>query len=208
MSEAKVTCYFLDVESLEADFDHFLSLLPKERQQRCMRYLHTKDRLLSLGGGLLIEAFVGKGPYLFNKYGKPYKEGCPRFSLSHSGSYALLAVCADEVGADIERIGGRDSKLIEYCFDEDERARIKSEEDFFLSWCEKEALGKLIGFGIKDPKKTPVQPLSEGKVAFEGGCYYVQKGVRGGYAYAFACESPFVPEIVEADVEQLKALLK
>lgn len=207
MPKAKIICYFLEVESLVNDFDRWLSLLPAERREKCTRYAFMKDRLLSLGGGLLIEAFVGKGPYSFNKYGKPHKEGLPRFSLSHSGSLVLLAVSHSEVGADIERIGGRDPKLVEYCFDESERTRIRTEEDFFLSWCEKEALGKLIGFGIKDPKKTPVVPLTEERVSFEGVDYFVKKGRRGDYAYALACAERFEAELFDVDLALLKESL-
>lgn len=207
MPKANIICYFLEVESLVNDFDRWLSLLPAERREKGTRYAFMKDRLLSLGGGLLIEAFVGKGPYSFNEYGKPYKKGLPRFSLSHSGSLVLLAVSHSEVGADIERLGGRDPKLIEYCFDESERIRIRTEEDFFLSWCEKEALGKLVGFGIKDPKKTPVIPLDEGRVSFEGADYFVKRGTRGDYAYALACAEGFETEFADVDLAQLRESL-
>ncbi len=208
MPQAKIHCYFLDVEALEADFESWLSLLPSDRKEKCMRYMFMKDRLLSLGGGLLIEAYAGRGPYLFNKYGKPYKEGRPRFSLSHSGTRVLLAVSENEVGADIERIGDRDRKLVEYAFDEIERACIKSEADFFFAWCEKEALGKLLGFGIKDPKKTPVRPVAEGTVSFEGGQYHIAKGELSRYAYALACKNDFEFETIKVDLVKLKELLK
>ncbi len=150
---------------------------------------------------MLIEKFVGKGKYIYGPYGKPSKEGKARFSLSHSGSHCLLAVAEKDVGADIEIIGGRKKELVEYCFDEEERAHIKNPEDFFLAWCEKEALGKCVGFGIKEPKKTPVHRLSEDKVAFEGEEFFVKKGTVGGYAYAIAAKE-------ELEIEFIRALPK
>ena len=198
----------LDVEALESDFDFWLSLLPEERKQKCLRYVFLKDHLLSLGASLLIEAFVGKGPYLYNEFGKPYKENAPFFSVSHSGTKVLLAVSSKEVGADIERIGEKDPALATHCFDEEERTHIKTQEDFFSAWCEKEALGKMRGFGIKDPKKTPVRLSEDNKVCFEGREAYVQKGLLDGYAYAIAAEEEFETEFHHPSLGQLGLMLK
>ena len=204
MNPSKVICYLLDVMPLDKEFDLWLSLLPEERKERCLRYVQKKDRLLSLGAGLLVEAFVGKGPYTFNRYGKPYKEGRPFFSLSHSGDYVLLAVASDEVGADIERIGEKDPKLIAYCFDENERTSILNQEDFFLAWSEKEALGKLLGFGMKDPKKTPVRHLDGGEIVFEGERCFTLKWLREGYTLAVALKEEFEIDLKLVQAETLK----
>ena len=200
----RVICYTLDVELLREDFDSWLALLPKERKEKCLRYVQMKDRLLSLGGSLLIEKFVGKGEYLYNERGKPRKKNGPRFSLSHSGTYCLLAVAQNDIGADLEIIADKDQKLIAYCFDEEEQTRIKTKEDFYLAWCEKEALGKLIGFGIKDPKKDPVRHIGKGRVEFEGGSYYLTRGRFLDYAYALAAKEQFDAVFEHVKLETLK----
>ena len=108
---------------------------------------------------------------------------------------AMLVTFGKEIGADIERIGEKDPALVTHCFDEEERQSIQTQKDFFSAWCQKEALGKLRGFGIKDPKKTPVRPLDGAKVFFEGAEAYVIKGFVGDYAYAIAAEDEFEAEI-------------
>lgn len=154
---------------------------------------------------MLIEKFVGKGEYLYNERGKPSKKNGPCFSLSHSGSFCLLAVAKDNIGADLELIKEKDQKLIDYCFDEEEQTHIKTQEDFFLAWCEKEALGKLIGFGIKDPKKDPVRHISKGMVEFEGEPYRVTRGRFLDYAYALAAKEQIDAVFEHIKPAQLKA---
>ncbi len=207
MAKLKVTCYLLDSNLLEADFNEWFAHLPEERKNKCLRYIQRKDQLLSLAGGILVEAYVGEGAYEFNEYGKPSKEGKPCFSLSHSGSFTLLAVCEDEVGADIELLGEKDPALIPYCFDEEERTHISDQKDFFLYWCEKEALGKLLGFGLRDPKTTPIRHESGNEALFEGEKCFVVHGFEGDYAYAVACFDDFEYEIIHVSLGDLKELL-
>lgn len=200
----KVICYLLDVAPLAEDFNGWLSRIPEDRQEKCMRYLKTEDRLLSLGGSLLIETFVGKGKYHYGEYGKPYKRFRPAFSLSHSGHNCLLAVAQHEVGTDIQLIEEKDGRMIEYCFDEEERERIHSNEDFFDAWSEKEALGKLLGFGLRDPKKTPVKRLGKNKVRFEGHECFTHVGRIGGYSYAIASETQMECVLENVKLENLQ----
>ncbi len=208
MAKLKVACYLLDSTLLETDFNEWFAHLPTHRKDKCLRYIQRKDQLLSLGGGLLVEAYVGEGEYGFNEYGKPSKEGKPYFSLSHSGSLTLLAVCEDEVGADIERIGEKDPALISFCFDEEECARIHDPKDFFLYWCEKESLGKLLGFGLRDPKTTPIHHKDGNEALFEGEKCFVIHGFEGEYAYAIACYDDFEYEIIHVSLDDLKEKLK
>lgn len=207
MRPMKVVCYVLDVRCFASDYYFWLDQLPEERRAKSLRFVQEKDRLLSLGGGLLIEAFVGRGKYRYGEYGKPYKKHRPRFSLSHSGTYCFLAVASNEVGADIQRIENKDSRMVEYCFDEEERTRIKTQEDFFSAWSEKEALGKYFGFGIKDPKKTPVRPLADNKVLFEGKTCYFAHGKFEDYVFAVAAGEPIKLGIEPVDLEKIKRII-
>ncbi len=89
--------------------------------------------------------------------GKPFLDGGPWFSLSHSGDHALLAVSAGApVGADLERVreGLAEAPSAERYFSEPERTELQSLEGsqrvqrFFQLWTLKEAYLKATGEGV------------------------------------------------------------
>lgn len=80
--------------------------------------------------------------------GKPYFpwEGAPKFSISHSGEYAVVAFSDAEVGVDIQKNKELKSERIkERVFHKEGKEK---EEDFFFVWTAKEAYVKCTGEGL------------------------------------------------------------
>jgi hypothetical protein len=72
-----------------------------------LSYKFPDDRKRSLAAWLLLESVLGRETaFCIRRYdkGKPYIDGGPHFSVSHSGDWAVLAVCEKNIGFDIERI--------------------------------------------------------------------------------------------------------
>lgn len=93
--------------------------------------------------------------------GKPYFADLPiRFSLSHSGEMAILAVSDREIGADIEQLREVDTRLAERFFTAREAAYVAGDRDrFFEVWTKKEAYGKWKGDGLAATMRTDVLDL-------------------------------------------------
>lgn len=105
--------------------------------------------------GLVREKLGFSGEFERTENGKPYAEGCSiRFNISHSGTYAAVALSDGEVGIDIERIREVNLKIAEK-FSSDEREYIQSAENpqkaFFEIWTAKEAYLKKCGTGLTVP---------------------------------------------------------
>lgn len=82
-------------------------------------------------------------------HGKPRLAGDgPRFSLAHAGGGLALAVDVREVGVDLEPVRAVSEALREAALDDDERARVGSDADFFRVWTAKEAYMKRAGLGL------------------------------------------------------------
>ncbi|MFD2673102.1 4'-phosphopantetheinyl transferase family protein [Marinicrinis sediminis] len=91
-----------------------LSYVSEERQARCKRFVHDKDRIASLYSELLARAMIAQftnrraSQIAFgkNEYGKPYPLGISDidFNISHSGKWVLGAVSQRPIGVDVERI--------------------------------------------------------------------------------------------------------
>lgn len=108
----------------------------------------------------LISALTGEDysrtPFSYSPAGKPYFPDCPlRFSLSHSGSEAAVAISESEVGVDIEEIGRFSSGVARRVFTSAELEFYEAGENEeerslrgFCIWTAKEAYLKLHGVGI------------------------------------------------------------
>lgn len=93
--------------------------------------------------------------------GKPYFESLPiRFSLSHSGCRAILAVSDREIGADIQQMRDVNLRLAERFFTEREQEYVAGDKlRFFEVWTKKEAYGKWRGDGFAAAKNVCVLDL-------------------------------------------------
>ena len=137
--------YLFDVNALTGREDEVLARLSPGRREKARRLRRGPSRLLSLGAGLLIARFFpGKEP-LIAPGGKPYIPGGPEFSLSHSGTLAVIALADVPVGADAEKDRPVGEAVRLRALTGAERA---DSRDFLFFWTRKEAALKCLGTGV------------------------------------------------------------
>ena len=136
-----VRLYLLSVDTVRRlNLSPVYERMPK-RAARAGRFYHEKDRLLCLGGGLLMLNVLRIPDETVLQYGpneKPFAPGYPAFNLSHSGEWcAFAAAFAGSAGSEGSEgsIGNSGRKvpvnrINKSCFYED---NFLLEEDKFLS---------------------------------------------------------------------------
>ena len=142
---APMEYYLFDVNALTGREDEALARLSPGRREKARRLRRGPSRLLSIGAGLLIARFFpGKEP-LIAPGGKPYIPGGPEFSLSHSGTLAVIALADVPVGADAEKDRPVGEAVRLRALTGAERA---DSRDFLFFWTRKEAALKCLGTGV------------------------------------------------------------
>lgn len=137
--------YLFDVNALTGREDEALARLSPGRREKARRLRRGPSSLLSIGAGLLIARFFpGKEP-LIAPGGKPYIPGGPEFSLSHSGTLAVIALADVPVGADAEKDRPVGEAVRLRALTGAERA---DSRDFLFFWTRKEAALKCLGTGV------------------------------------------------------------
>lgn len=178
------------------DLQPLASLLSEEERDRAERFHRAADRerFVAAHAGLrmILGEQLGRAPAdldFASEAGKPRLRGSNlRFSLSHSGDYALVAVARDlEVGVDLERVPGELDvyALAARFYSPAEACRLASRpadqqgRAFIEMWVQKEALLKAHGLGIEQLA-----------AAVPGGPFTVHKlSAPDGYAAALALDS-------------------
>lgn len=178
-----------------------LCRLDKARLEKLKRLKQTEDKKRCLTAGLLIDDFVlrhQEQKILQGAYGKPYVEGGPCFSISHSGEYVLLAVDNCSVGCDVEKLAEKNfTGLAKRVFHKNEQTLLEKARDqqrcFYTLWTKKEAFLKATGEGFT--RKSSLVDLSrEIPYAEKGKKYYFKKYVVPGYIITVCSESKNFPE--------------
>ena len=161
--------YVANVKELknEALFTKLYNLVDDERRNKIDRYKFMKDKILSLGSGILLRLALleqGFNPmevnFGYNKFGKPYllenEKFC--FSLSHSGEMVMCSVSSCDVGCDVEKVTNIDLEIAKNYFYLDEFKLINRQESkdekydmFFRLWTLKESFMKITGLGMSLP---------------------------------------------------------
>ncbi len=129
---------------------------------------------------------------VYGERGKPSVAHVPwHYNLSHSGTYAALAMSGVPVGIDIQKKGTYSRAMVQRFFSTEERAAYEKlsccadsreeEELFYTLWCRKEAYGKLIGTGLTE--KVLKRNMLENTEAFFGEWDQVP-----GYRVCVCCE--------------------
>ena len=157
----------------------FLPELPQARQRRVLSCRKEEDAARLTGVGLLLrralmDAGIPAENQIFseNKWGKPYLPGGPEFSLSHAGAFAVCALDAFPVGADVEtaRITGA---VAERFFHPDEVSFLQTLPVFEQAdarlrlWTAKEAYTKYLGGGLHVPFSSFCVRLTENGASLE-----------------------------------------
>ncbi len=178
--EQQVHIWPVDLQAPESAVEQAESLLPQVERERALRYLNRGSRnRFSLSRSFLrklLSHFLGiPGDHVelaYEKDGKPKLAGKVwphRFSLSHAGRMAVVAISAGcEVGVDIEPIRRIDeiNLIVERFFSFEELRAFGeiSEESrivaFLRAWTREEAYVKGCGTGISLPLSSFSVPMS------------------------------------------------
>lgn len=162
--------YAANIETLKAMqeelWSEWIQLLDCTRRERIGELKRKKDRIQSIGAGLLLRYSFLKEGYTKEQWenvtiqcapsGKPkivqYPEFC--YSLSHSGDWVICGVYSKELGADIQEMRPWKEQIARRFFAAEEYERIMQTEStkrqklFYKMWAAKESYGKLTGDGI------------------------------------------------------------
>lgn len=167
----KNSLYIMDVSALndKEKFESCYYTMPLRRRLKIDGYRFMKDKLLSLGAGILLKNALssnGISPdrLIFNENDKPLISDCNDFffNLSHSGSIAACAVSDRTVGVDVEQEQHFDENFAKSIYLPDEIEYINSHYDdpdryFTKLWTIKESVMKFIGSGLSiEPKRISV----------------------------------------------------
>lgn len=161
------------------EYKEYISLLPPERQAKTARYRFPKDKLLSLGAGLLIRQYVGERRIYRAEHEKPYMEGDIFFSVSHSERCVAIATDRVEVGLDVEILpDDKKLRVAERFFHPGELSYVMNADDRYSAlcriWTRKEAYLKETGIGISTDLRgfdTTAPPLSDKILSYDLGGY-------------------------------------
>ncbi len=165
--------YFADVQSLKepSKYAEAYRQIDEERQKKVDRFHFEKDRLLSLGAGLLLKKALDDENIKDRKMGyttlgKPFLINHPAlyFNLSHSGEKVLCVMGRKMAGCDIEVLGDIPHQIIGRVFSEEEQAYLKTlkeenlKREFFRLWTGKESFLKMTGEGLShDPRDFSIK---------------------------------------------------
>ena len=204
--------YTADVTPLEEEslFRSLYAGIPLQRQEKIDSLRFQKDRQLSLGAWLLLEAalrdwgYEDALPIDRNPHGKPFLKNCPglHFNLSHSGSRVLCALSDGEVGCDIQQMGEMNLQLARRFFSPEEVAALTARKEesrreyFYRLWALKESFVKAVGLGLALPLQEFSVLLSEKEIRLEQSrfpdrqFFFREWDAGEGYACACCAETP------------------
>ena len=157
-----IKIYLEDISTIdsEAKFNAYFDKLPKYRQEKILALKNKNDKYLSLlAGRLLCDGLRDLGLYnyinkvVIDENGKPYIPDNPiYFSISHSGTKAMVVFSGNEVGCDVQLMKKNSISLADKYFTEEEQNEINSSDDpvktFFKLWTLKECYMKASGRGL------------------------------------------------------------
>ena len=174
--------YLVNINEIQ---ERHMQLISPERAQKALRYKLAADRKRSVAGGLLLRKFLGGAEIFIDRLGKPRAKNGMCFNLSHSGDWAILALCEHEIGCDIERFRQADPlRLGKTVFTEPELALIRENPDrlgvFYRLWTRKEALLKCMGEGFHRAAKSV--DVSGGVFRENGDVYDIQTQTFADYS--------------------------
>lgn len=184
-----IKVYAMNVSELDVTDEGILSKMSQRRLEKISRLKVMRSKKQSIGAELLLNHVMRteagmEAPINWetDANGKLFVPGCDVcVNLSHSGEYAVCAVCDTDVGVDIERVKTADIKLARRFFTAEECDFVEnaaSADDAFSDiWVRKESFVKAVGKGLAIPLSS-FSVLSE-TVVYEGRTYRFKKyGIR------------------------------
>ena len=160
-----IKLYLMKISGLEPDDIKWKKHVSPKRYEKMLSYRQKKDRALSLGVELLLNAALQElypgircpVAYVEDENGKPYLPDYPAiyFNLSHAEEFAVCALSDAALGVDIEYCADIDgdiarsyflSQEYEYILGKPESERL---EAFYNLWVLKESYMKACGAGFR-----------------------------------------------------------
>lgn len=133
----------------ETDYINVYNELSGEEKQRIALKSDALSKKESLLARKLLKDLIGQKEVLYTDNGKPYIEGGPHFSISHTNGCVGVAVSDRVIGLDIESVRPFNKKLAERHFTNEEIDYIKGDNvRYIICWTLKEAILKATGQGI------------------------------------------------------------
>ena len=184
---AVMDVYLLDLNTLRGREEAALPLLSPDRRARALRLRRPGPRRQSIGAGLLLRYVFGPKTPDRTKSGKPFFPGERCFSLSHSGTWAVLATDDLPVGIDVQTFTTPREALVKRVLTPAERQWLTGAGagGFAFLWSRKEAVLKCLGTGADRPLSS-FSVLPEDRPVLDGVAFALHSRETDGYALSAA----------------------
>ncbi len=198
------------------DIGEGLRFVSPGRRRKVSAYQNERDRKLSLGAELLLNYGLRQlapqtprpAETIADVHGKPRLTGSPfHFNLSHSGAYAVCAICDRPVGVDVEQEVETSLEIARKFFHPDEYRRIAACPNptscFFKHWVLKESYLKAVGLGFGRALNSFCIDLDDGSARVtENGLtlpFVLASWLMDGHHLAVCCKShaPLTLDVLE-----------
>ncbi|MFD1141740.1 4'-phosphopantetheinyl transferase family protein [Larkinella insperata] len=227
LSSSDLVIFRIELVRFTTFISTFSTWLSTDEHHRAQRYFHEKDRnrfVITRGIlRLILGRYTHRNPsdIQFGSQGKKpvlRADDNWQYNVSHSGNWALIAVSAQPVGVDIEKIDDafRFQDLLPETFGLADQLYLQRHPDarplFYHWWTRKEALVKATGQGIDDyfkeiPARDGTHEVQECVLGQRGHWTARNFEVTEGYTAAVAYESADRhPRFVEVTPELLPLL--
>jgi len=206
-SEISVQIYFARYGHSISDrlLHEYLEMIPAKIRVSIERYQRWQDRQATLFGKLLLLKALqtqSQATYLnkfhsmkVSRFGKPFIEGGPEFSISHSQDIVVVALTqSNAIGIDIEKIHPVDKndfikELPEVAAFYNNHAPDQANHLFFDCWTKKESVLKALGKGLLVPLKEVV--LKEDQACVDKVTWFIKRlSIDEHYSCHIATQRP------------------
>ena len=203
-----VKIYIFNSNELRDNEEHFYDLIDDERVKKASRFLNYEAKLNSVGGALLLSAFIGKGNVDYSKEKLKSKTGI-KFNISHSENICILGLSYEnDLGIDIQKKIKLEQRLVDYVVPESSRNKIKSDKDFTIEWCLREAISKCTGNGLNSLIRKEIKEFND-HFEVEGCSFWTQ--IKRIEDYCIVCASTKKIDNIEyhfVNVKELENIIK
>ena len=150
----------------DKEYENFLSIIKKEKQNKIFNILKQDDKKRSILGEILLIKLLSdlninyKSIDIYkNKYGKPYiKNRELYFNISHSKDFVVCTISNNKIGIDIEQIREANDSIIKQFATNKEIEYINQNQKYYNKRCFeiftlKESYFKCLGTNLNHIKK-------------------------------------------------------
>ncbi|MBQ7995980.1 MAG: 4'-phosphopantetheinyl transferase superfamily protein [Bacilli bacterium] len=193
--------YLIDTNEIEIDHIIKSKYISSSMLEKLSRITNERARKEAIASLYLKNKYIGE--YYLNEKWKPLSNNT-YFNISHSfGLVLLIKDEKNEIGIDVEKIRETKQKLIDFVCSSKEKSCLKSDQDFYEIWTNKEAISKAEGDGLStDLKEISALPIN-GIKTYKGKQYLTKTIIKDGYVISVARESleDFNLEIINENID-------